>query len=242
MPGRSYIRQPCACKEGWTDAHEHLIHLYIAFSLKSEATALFHDTKLISDDCAFPDTLCYYAHDRTYAHLQKKGRGTLTEPEFDTPLIYQTFKSNDIITALGKRANGIEDIPSDQRAYETKTENQLTTKTPKNQTMPKPSRQLLQSADDLLVDASFSNTKDIEVDDMNDKMQQVTMNTPPRNMHRGGRDFTKQALTAVEWYLKHGVMYVLCTTSVIRILLGLKLSALALVVMTMAQKVIPLFI
>ena len=91
--------------------------------------------------------------------------------------------------------------------HATKVENQLTTKTPKNQTMPKPSRpKLLQSANDL-VDASFSNTKDIEVDDMNDKMQQVTMATPPRNTHHGGRGFTKQALAAVE-YLKHLGMYV----------------------------------
>ena len=75
--------------------------------------------------------------------------------------------------------------------------------------MPNPSNQkLLQNSDDdLSVDASFSNTEVIEVDDMNDKMHQVTMNTPPCNTYRGGCCFTKQTLAAVE-YLKHSGMYV----------------------------------
>ena len=197
MSGRTFKHQPRASKEGWTNAHEHLIHLYVAFGLKSEGTALLKHTKLISNKCAFPDTLAYYARDRKQGYLRKKARGTLTEPEFNAPLIYQAFQCNDIITSLGRRANGIEDIPSGQRAY-------VTTKTPTNQTMPKPSnRKLLKSQgadDDLSVDASFSNTKDLDVDDMSDKMQQVTMTaTPPRNPNRVGRGSTKQALAVVDY-------------------------------------------
>ena len=195
MSGRTFKHQPRASKEGWTNAHEHLIHLYVAFGLKSEGAALLKHTKLISNKCAFPDTLAYYARDRKQGYLRKKARGTLTEPEFNSPLICQAFQSNNTITSLARRANGIEDIPSGQRAY-------VTTKTPTNQTMPKPSnRKLLQSQgadDDLSVDASFSNTKDLDVDDMNDKMQQVTMTaTPPRNPNRVGLGFTKQALAVV---------------------------------------------
>ena len=205
MSGRTFKHQPRASKEGWTNAHEHLIHLYVAFGLKSEGTALLKHTKLISNKSAFPDTLAYYARDRKQGYLRKKARGTLTEPEFNSPLIYQAFQCNDTITSLGRRANGIEDIPSGQRAY-------VTTKTPTNQNMPKPSnRKLLKSQgadDDLSVDASFSNTKDLGVDDMNDKMQQVTMTaTPPRNPNRVGRGFTKQALAVVD-YVKHHNLYV----------------------------------
>ena len=48
MSGRTFKHQPRASKEGWTNAHEHLIHLYVAFGLKSEGTALLKHTKLIS--------------------------------------------------------------------------------------------------------------------------------------------------------------------------------------------------
>ena len=74
MSGRTFKHQPRASKEGWTNAHEHLIHLYVAFGLKSEGTALLKHTKLISNKCAFPDTLAYYARDRKQGYLQKKGK------------------------------------------------------------------------------------------------------------------------------------------------------------------------
>jgi len=73
MPGRKW--QPRVCKDGWTDAHEPLIHLYAVFGLKSEAAALLDDTKLISDDDAFPPSLCFYTRDRTYSQMRKLEEG-----------------------------------------------------------------------------------------------------------------------------------------------------------------------
>jgi len=106
--------------------------------------------------------------------------------------------------------------------------------------MPKSSRKLLQSADDITVDELFSNTNGNKLDDLINKMQQMLTTASPHNPNHGGRGFTKHALAAVG-YLKHGGMFVVhhqCHSHP----LGIEVFTLALVVMMMAQKGITLFI
>ena len=66
------IKQQRVCREGWTDAHDSLIKLYVASGLKRELTELFEDTKLTSNGDAYPPSLCNYARDRICANVLKQ--------------------------------------------------------------------------------------------------------------------------------------------------------------------------
>lgn len=111
-------RQPRTCKKGWTNAHDKLVELHVAYSnrdsdgKKAEFLQLIHASKLISNADAFPPSLRNYAADRKHSHTVRKRKGnTWFDPEFDST-IYAVFIPNKHITALHNRAIGIDPIPS----------------------------------------------------------------------------------------------------------------------------------
>ena len=76
-----------------TDAHEHLVELRVAFGAPNRWGDLI-DSKLISNEPTCPLINRSHLGDRKYKLEQKKGKGKLDNPAFDTRLIFGTYKSN----------------------------------------------------------------------------------------------------------------------------------------------------
>ena len=101
---KKYKRADRYNKVGMTAAHEHLVELHVAFGDAHEWKGLIHDTQLLSSEPAFPLKNWTYIADRKDKLNRKKKQGKLKNPQFDSGLIYGTFKSSAYINQLAEIA------------------------------------------------------------------------------------------------------------------------------------------